>query len=59
LLFIRTAEDKLELLSEEYVPDEDAVKAAMQKVQERVMEAMREAGLPAKVHMQFAGAKKA
>lgn len=60
LLFLRTATDRLELLHEEYAPDEDGVKAAIRRAEERLSEAMKEAGcLNATVRSEFAGAKKA
>lgn len=60
LLFIRRADDRLELLSEEYAPDEEGVKEALRVAQERLSAASREAGFPdVKVYAEFAGAKKA
>jgi hypothetical protein len=60
LRFIRKADDRLELLSEDYLPDEDAVKEAIKASQEHLLAATKEAGFPdAKTYAQFPGAKKA
>lgn len=60
LRFIRGDDGSLELLSEEYAPNEDSVKEAVRLSQERLLEATKSAGFhDAKVHVQFPGAKKA
>lgn len=60
LIFIRTRDDRLDLLSEEYVPTEDGVKEAIRLAQERLAGAARDAGLhDAKAYAQIPGAKRA
>lgn len=60
LLFIRTRDNRLELLSEEYAPTEEGVKEAIRLAQERLLEASKAAGFPdAKAYAQIPGAKKA
>jgi hypothetical protein len=60
LVFMRTADVHLELLDEEYAPNEEAVKDAIRTAQERLLAVMKKAGFPdPKVRSEFAGAKKA
>lgn len=60
LLFLRTADGRLQLLSEEYAPNEDGVKEAITVAQERLRAAVKSAGATdCKVTAQFPGAKKA
>lgn len=60
MLFIRTSDNKLELLSEEVHPDEASVQEALRVSQDRLKSAAIEAGFPdTKVHAQLPGAKKA
>lgn len=60
LLFMRTADDRLELLTEEYVPDKEALEQFIRQASGRLEATMRAAGIPASsVRVEFAGAKKA
>ncbi len=59
LLFIRTAEDKLELLSEQYADDEAGVMAIVDEARKVLDGALEASGLEGHSYAEFPGAKKA